>query len=362
MTAFSDLLTHLEARGRVILATILSTSGSTPASALSRMAIAEDGTRLSGTIGGGCVEADVLVAARKLAATSQFEILSFRLKEDEFVQGLICGGSLEVLLESLSSDDVPWIQELMTHSNNGADSILVRWLSERQSILKRKVWKYSGELDDAPGDSISRAEFNTEVKKAFRRGEFRKIKLKGQDVLIEPIAGNPSLVIFGGGHIGKTISRVASIAGFRITVVDDREEFANPQRFPEPTKAICASPQDALTRIELSPSSYIVIATRGHRDDEEILEMMVQRDVKYIGMIGSKRKVLTTYDRLTQSGIPAELLAKVHAPIGLEIGSANPEEIAISVVAELIAVRRGILAPIQHKSDSLPERRPLVHK
>jgi len=357
MSLLSDLLTDLRSRAKVILATIISTSGSTPASALSRMVIAEDGTRLRGTVGGGCMESDVLHAAKNLSGQNRFEVLSFRLKEDEYVQGLICGGSLDVMLESVSEREISTFEKLQKIGDDGDDAVLVRWLNGDGTIARRVALRYpAGSADDLDG-SISQAEFVAEMKNGFRRGEFRRLKGKNSELLIEPIAGNPSLFIFGGGHVGCEISRVAASTGFRVTVIDDRPEFAQARRFPEAAATVCARLPDAVGQIELKSTSYVVIATHGHRDDEGILEMVVSRDVKYIGMVGSKRKVLTTYERLRKRGISDEFLAKVHAPMGIEIGSANPSEIAISVVAELTAIRRGVAPPFDHKSTAIA---PLV--
>jgi xanthine dehydrogenase accessory factor len=157
------------------------------------------------------------------------------------------------------------------------------------------------------------------------------------EIFIEPLA-TPSVYIFGAGHISCTISKIAKMAGFRVVVIDDREEFANCQRFPEADE-ILLRPFDS---IDLMPSedSYIVIVTRGHRYDQQVLEWAVKQKAKYIGMIGSKEKIKNTYENLVSRGVSKGVLERVHSPIGLDIGAKTPDEIAVSIVAELIKIRR----------------------
>jgi len=197
------------------------------------------------------------------------------------------------------------------------------------------------------------AKLKEAINKASHRNETQRVVTTSGEMVVEPVSGTPHLVIFGGGHVSKYISRAASMAGFRITVIDDRSEYANVVRFPEAKRTLAVDFNQALSHISVTPSTYIVIVTRGHRSDEEILERVVGLPAKYIGMIGSKRKVLTTYEHLVERGISVEELNRIHAPIGIEIGATTAEEIAISVVAQLIAVRRGEVDAQRNKSDVL---------
>ncbi len=160
------------------------------------------------------------------------------------------------------------------------------------------------------------------------------------DVLIEPIMTSPALYIFGGGHISFFISKIGKMLGFKIIVIDDRPEFANPDRFPEADETIAQDLTDVFPRIKVNKSSYIVIVTRGHLQDEQVLEWAVKTKAGYIGMIGSKKKNRTVFSRLESRGVTTGLLEAVHAPIGLEIQAETPEEIAVSILAEIISVRR----------------------
>jgi xanthine dehydrogenase accessory factor len=160
-------------------------------------------------------------------------------------------------------------------------------------------------------------------------------------VYIEPVEAAPQLYIVGAGHVGHQLGKIARPAGFRIHVLDDREKFASTERFPEAEEVIVDSIPDWLHKADIPQSAYVVVVTRGHRHDLDALRSLAARDLRYIGLIGSKAKVKKIYDALIEEGMPLECLQRVHAPIGLDIGAVTPEEIAISILAELIAVRRG---------------------
>lgn len=159
------------------------------------------------------------------------------------------------------------------------------------------------------------------------------------DVFIEPIAPSEKLYIFGAGHVGYSLSKMAVMADFHVSIVDDREEYANRERFSEAHKIIVADFKDAFQQLEIDDNTFIVILTRGHAFDEIVLEWACQTNAKYIGMIGSKRKIQNIFNNLRQKGISDERLSRVHAPIGLNIGSETPAEIAVSIMAEMIQVR-----------------------
>src|SRR4051812_24238009 len=160
-------------------------------------------------------------------------------------------------------------------------------------------------------------------------------------VYIEPVEAAPQLYIIGAGHVGHELARVAKPVGFRIHVLDDREKFANSERFPDAEEIIVESIPDWLHKAEIPQSAYVVVVTRGHTHDLDALRALAARDLRYVGLIGSRAKVKKIWDALVEEGMPIECLQRVHAPIGLDIGGVSPEEIAISIVAELIAVRRG---------------------
>src|SRR6202046_4530124 len=233
------------------LATIVQVNGSIPSYESAKMLVREDGSMI-GTVGGGCVEAEVWNAAREVIETEKPRHLTFSLGQDAaYDNGLICGGQL--------------------------------------------------------------------------------------NIFVEPVTPQPRAYIFGGGHVSKNISKSAALAGFSTVVVDDREAFANAERFPEADATYAEPYEHVFGKLPVTSSSYLVIVTRGHRDDMRVLRWAVTTDARYIAMIGSKRKTISVVHELEKEGFAREMFSKVFAPMGLEIGAETPEEIAISVVAEMIA-------------------------
>ncbi|MBI1805512.1 MAG: XdhC family protein [Ignavibacteria bacterium] len=363
MNILEEILNALETEDSVMLATVISTTGSTPAASLSKMLVKRGGLVSVGTVGGGCMEGDVLLHAHRLFDSGKAEILTFHLNEDDIERGLICGGSLDVLIEPLTRESLPLLQELKAHQDEGEDSLLATLVKNGAVTEKYLVSPHSLASEISKNrfvvsalqlkSHIAGLPSNIEevVQRVHQRHDTERLQTSDGDVILEPVAGSPSLIIFGGGHVSKYISRAAALAGFRVTVVDDRDKFANPTRFPEAVQTLAVDFLEGFNRLSIKPSTYIVIVTRGHHHDEEILGRVVETSARYIGMIGSKRKVLTTYGHLIERGISPETLCRVHAPMGIEIGALTAEEIAISVVAELINERRRRGAPPFHKSD-----------
>ncbi|MCM3881654.1 MAG: XdhC/CoxI family protein [Vicinamibacterales bacterium] len=160
-------------------------------------------------------------------------------------------------------------------------------------------------------------------------------------VYIEPLESTPRLYVIGAGHVGFNLAKLAATIGFKIHVLDDREKFANPERFPDAESVVVETIPDWLQRADIPSSAYVVIVTRGHTHDLDALRSLAKRELRYLGLIGSKAKVKRIYDALLDEGMPVEYLQRVHAPVGLDIGAVSPEEIAVAILAELIAVRRG---------------------
>ena len=179
------------------------------------------------------------------------------------------------------------------------------------------------------------------------------------DVHIDPLAPTPRLYVIGGGHVGQQLARAADDAGFRVHVVDDREKFANRDRFPTAHEIVVAPLSEWLHAADIPSSAYVAIVTRGHQHDLDAMRALAARDLRYLGLIGSRAKVARIYDALATEGMPAECLARVRAPIGLAIGAVTPSEIAISIVAEMIAVRRGVeTRTVSMKSVNIERARP----
>jgi xanthine dehydrogenase accessory factor len=249
---------------RGAIATIVNVRGSIPSFQTAKMLVRDDGS-IVGTIGGGCVEADVWQAAREVMESEKPRTLKFDLNQDpKYDTGLVCGGTLEVF--------------------------------------------------------------------------------------VEPVLPPALLYVFGAGHVSINLCRTAAPAGFDVIVTDDRSSYATSERFPAAREVHAFDFDEAMQKLEPNESSYIVIVTRGHRDDMRILRWAVQTRARYVGMIGSKRKVIEISKTLQAEGLPAHLFERVHAPIGLDIGAVTPEEIAVAITAELIAIRRHADSALPHMS------------
>ncbi len=248
-----ELLRCLDQNSPVALATVVSTTGSTPGRAGAKMLIYEDGS-IMGTVGGGCLEAAVIEEARQVIKNKEPLYTHYSLNQDEAAGlGMACGGEVTVFIDSFIS--------------------------------------------------------------------------------------GPELVIIGAGHISQHLARIARMLDFHVTVIDDREDFANKERFPEADRLIAENIAEALEKLKVSENTYLAILSRGHKYDQVALEKVARSKAAYIGMIGSRNKIKTVFDNLKEKGLPSTCLEKVHAPIGLDLGGITPPEIALSITAEIVKIR-----------------------
>ncbi len=319
--------------GAGALASVARRRGSLPMSATAKMLVTASGARL-GTVGGGCLEAEIPeraleVIERRLPVVSE-HTLNAELAGD---YGLTCGGTAVMFIEPILVD--PALAVIYRE----AAALLGR--GERAMMATGLDWSAGAEkgllLPDGSWIGSARAALRTEAMRARDAGEDQAL---GSQMFIERIAGAPRLIVFGGGHVGARVAEAASFAGWRVTVVDDRPDFADPARLPFAEQAVVCDFHDLPATLGVDSDTYVVVATRGHQHDALIVEQLARRDVRYLGMLGSRRKVALTWRLLAGAGVPEERLDAIHAPIGLSIGADTPEEIAVSIVAEMIAVRR----------------------
>ena len=341
-----EIVECLGKRESVVLATIVSSDGSSPLPSGSMMLVKSSSGDIAGTVGGGLLEALVIEEAKKYFTENLApKVGTFDLNDDVSNEGMICGGSVDVLLEPLGKTDSGAFETLLKDRREGADCILLRMLIGPERTVKRFILSNLREAipetirssSAIGGDVLSDA-----IRHSFGKEDVRRIKADSGEIIIQPIHGLQDLIIFGGGHVSKHLAQVASIAGFTTTVIDDRQEFADPGRFPGAEIVIVSEYENAFAAVEVKPSTFIVILTRGHQFDELVLEHAIRTPARYIGMIGSKRKVIATFKNLMERGVTAAQLKKVRAPIGLEIGAVTAEEIAVSILAEMITVRRDV--------------------
>jgi len=336
-----------------VLATIIRLTGSGPRGAGTKFLILEDGSYV-GTIGGGLLEARVLAAAKKVFATHAPIRLSLNLMGKDVAEtDMICGGDVEIFLEPLlpeNQDQIQGFRKILDIQKRGGTGLLVtvvtpdRW---QKNIVPRLFLLPGAEpIGNLAGMKAVAQEIAKNMPLWLKQREprlvFSRDDLGGSvELFAEPILADPILYIFGGGHVSAQIIPLASRVGFKVEVIDDRPEFADPAKFPEAAKVYQYPFEGVLGKIPVNESSYLVIVTRGHIHDKTVLEQCLRTEAKYIGMIGSRRKKAMIYEKLLEEGFTKSDLDRVHAPIGLDIGAETPEEIAVSIVAELIAVRAG---------------------
>lgn len=328
------------------------------------MLVNRQGEIMQGSVGGGLLEAQVIEEAKHSFAESRSSVIRrFECNASSSDEGMICGGSAEVLIELLGKEELSIFSKLCDLRNEGNDCVFLRVVDLSQRVVKRMALKETTD-DIAPQPpldnllkelQISSDRFIQNLQQAHRQETLKRVSCQSGEIIIEPIIGFQPLIIFGGGHIGTALSKIAATAGFSVAVVDDREEYAKPERFPEASLTLAVPFGKAFDRVNVTPSTSIVIVTRGHQSDREVLEHALSTPARYIGMIGSKRKVISLFERLREQGISLALLKRVHAPIGLDIGAVTAEEIAVSIVAELIRVRRGIHSPSAPLSDGMKQ-------
>jgi xanthine dehydrogenase accessory factor len=295
--------------------------------------------RAIGTIGGGCMEGGLLSSVAKNSGKDPVQIMSFELNDLFGDTGLSCGGTLDVLLEPLDVSMLPIYDYIAKAMESGEDTVLLTGILSDGTTHKILFDIDGNVIEGKPLAGKTDGVLHNAIQRVGLTHRSERIQADSVEYVIEFVQSEPPLVVFGGGHVGRIVSRCAALGGFRVTVVDDRPEFANSDRFPEADIVCCQSFEEAIEKVHITPSTFVVIVTRGHRHDEVVLEKTLQFDPRYVGMIGSKRKVILAFKHLMADGISRERLSKVHAPVGLSIGAKTAEEIGISIVAELIAVR-----------------------
>jgi len=345
---YSEIVKALENKEKCVLATLINRVGSAPRAVGAKYLVKGDGISV-GSIGGGCVEAEVWQKAQKVMEEARRGILHFDLTSEQLAEGgLICGGNIDIFLEPLQEDFLNIYQEVARIRQEGGAGILATLVSADTDFPKGEgskiLIKTSGEkVGSLLGEVELEKKILSEGKILLREKRPKMVTLSSEDrrmeVLLEPIFSEPTVYIFGGGHISEQLAPLVKKVLFRVAIIDDREMFANRQRFPEADEVIVSEFEECFDQLSIDNSSYIVIVTRGHLYDAFVLERAIKTNARYIGMIGSKKKIMTLYQGLMKKGISKETLKRVRAPIGLEINSETPEEIAVSIAAELIKVR-----------------------
>ncbi len=328
-----DILTQLKKNHPVALVTIIDKSGSGPRLPGSKMIVEQNGT-LHGTIGGGRLEHTVGETAIQVAAGGPPVLMEFDMRGSGAAgdPGMVCGGVQLVLIERITPDMTLLFEQALDCLLNGAQGVWTIDISDPQNPLRSFVDMRTGSSADI------------DLKAVIRERTTRLFKIGGKSVVADPLPKSGTVVLIGGGHVSREVARLASYVNFAVVVCDDRREFSNPERFPMARAVhVIKNFKNIFKKIDQEEDSYLLIITHSHSYDQDALGQALETPARYIGMIGSKRKRSVIYSNLREQGSTDADLARVHCPIGLEIGSESPQEIAVSIIAELIAARSGSL-------------------
>jgi xanthine dehydrogenase accessory factor len=342
-----DLVEQLQAaikhNRRVACCRLVETRGSTPQKPGAAMLVFDDGSQ-AGTLGGGCVEAEVKRQALGILGGGRAEVVRFQLDDDYgWDDGLICGGRMQVLIDPVAeADEQAYFTRLQELAGSGAGCT--------EAIV------YDADLSGLPAGACylfdPAGQLVAHVRGPLESGNAPAMVQDSLQSLVErpkpsarhgiaylPLLARCRLLIIGGGHVGQAVGNLATDLDFDVWVVDDRAEYVSQERFPRAERRISGSMDEVLPAVEVTPNTYCLIVTRGHNHDEEALYHLVNRGARYVGMIGSKRKIKLIFDDLLAEGISPDALADVYAPVGLDIGSQTVMEIAVSIASELVAHR-----------------------
>ncbi|MFO1021363.1 MAG: XdhC family protein [Planctomycetales bacterium] len=350
-----ELLQAIQGGTPVAFTALVETRGSTPQKAGAMMLVFADGSQV-GTLGGGCVEAEVKSRAIRLLDQRQRELLSFSLNDNYgWDDGLICGGKMVMLVDPVHPEEdqsyYARLAELIAQGTPCSEAVLLQDDPSGAKAGDRYLLSVTGEVlasratVPAPSSVLENLRDVNQRPRPYVQG----------GVSYLPRLRRSRLLIVGAGHVGQKVAELAAQVGFDVWVVDDREEFCNSSRFPEAKRLIVGPIDSSLSGLEIDDQTYCLIVTRGHHHDEEALYHLAETSARYVGMIGSRRKIKLIFTDLLAEGISREALARVHAPLGLEIGSQTVPEIAISIVAELIAERNLGESPSRYRHVSVLE-------
>ncbi len=339
--------------GAAVIATIIKQAGSSPRGLGTSCVIRADGS-ITGTIGGGLLEALTAKAGLDVMRSGLPKRIFFSLKGTEIAEtDMLCGGEVEVFLEPVSREStaaLSIIERILDAFSANTSGVMA-------TVIQEEAWRggaapklflgsdgsLTGSIDGLPGiEEIIRKSI-TDVLGKRKPFLIRENDSRGRltELFLEPVVGEHRLFVFGAGHVSAQIAPIAARVGFQVVVIDDREEFADPARFPDASEVHDWQFEGLVDRLDVDEDSFLVIVTRGHTHDRDVLAQALRTRAKYVGMIGSRRKKAAVYASLLEDGFIQNDLDRVHCPIGLEIGAETPEEIAVSIVAELIKVRAG---------------------
>ncbi|MFN2180866.1 MAG: XdhC family protein [Candidatus Promineifilaceae bacterium] len=336
-----DIVDDVEAwieggQNAIAVATVLKTWGSAPRRPGAKMAIDSQG-RLTGSVSGGCVEGAVIEVARESLETGEARKLHFGVvDETAWSVGLACGGSIDVFVENLDLNMFEQVKRLIDEEREGK---ILTVISGPRQIVGQKI------VVDNEGVRIGEMASELEQRMVELASTAMQTQVMDLDeetrVFVEYIRPLPTLIAVGGGEIAIALTRMANLLGYRTVVIDPRKIFASDARFPHVNKLIQKWPRSAFAEVELTPDTAVALLTHDPKIDDPSLGILLDRELFYIGALGSRKTHAKRLERLARKGFTANETSRIHAPIGLDIGAASPAEIAISIMAEIVSVRNG---------------------
>ncbi len=326
----------------VAVATVVGTSGSTPRPMGARLLVSRDG-RMAGSVSGGCLESAVVLEAQAtIAGDAPPRLLHYGISDEMgWAVGLSCGGEVDIFVETLESDGSdPVIEEVRRAIETSRPVALLTALDGDQAG-NRAAATADGGLVGSLGGSSSAAEVVAAARPRIASGLPGVEEISGTRVFVDPIVPAPQLVVIGAVHIAVALTTMARAAGFTVSVVDPRTAFNNLERIPDAERLVTAWPDEALPRFDLGPRDAAVCLAHDPKFEDPALTALLRTDTGYIGAIGSCGTHAKRVARLREAGFTDSDIARIHSPVGLNLGAATPEEIAVAILAEIVAVRRG---------------------
>lgn len=340
-----DIERWLEEGKRVALATVVKVYGSAPRPLGAKMAVSE-ATEMSGSVSGGCVEGAVLQEALDVLAKGQPRLLAFGISDEQaWDVGLACGGSIEVFVEPMNTaENAPVWEGLRTALHEERLAAVATVLRGPLTGRKMLFWP-QGTTEGTLGHPALEARLREAATEALARQQTQRLTVpvgeETADVLLEVFPPSPKLVIVGAVHIAIPLVTFAKALGFRTIVVDARQVFATPERFGHADELRIGWPEDVLQALPLDEATYVVVLTHDEKLDNPALKVALERPVRYVGALGSRKTHARRVRALKEMGLTDEQIARIHAPIGLDINARTPEEIAVAIMAEIVAARNG---------------------
>ena len=345
---FQAAIEEIKNKKKFVISTVTKTIGSTPQKTGAKLLVREDGSGV-GTLGGGCVEGDIWFESKSMLeedSDSETRFREYTLNQELAEQeGLVCGGTMYFLLDKLipENQNIEHLRSLQ-NSLNGKDSgksilTLVNTQNKDLSIGIKKTFDFENTNKISNDELINESE---DIENTISNRSSKCVKLKdGNEWYVEIYTTPATLLICGGGHIANSLAPIAHKLNFNVWITDDRKEFANSNRFPNAERIVNDIPESALKSLPVTENTYIIIATRGHRYDLVATQAAVQTKAKYIGIVGSMRKAVLIFEDLLKNGISKEKVRAIRSPVGLDLRGRSPDEIAVSIIAEMLMIKEG---------------------